>query len=176
MIKPTNIICNASPLIALGKLNRLDILATLYPTVLITTQVYHEVIIQGIKQDATDAMTVRLFFESCQWPVLEISEVVLSSYHPSMFLDPGEISVLALARTLPDPLVLIDDEIARSEARHLKIQVRGTLGLLVQAYKERHIPYNQVELLIQTIAVRPDIWIGAKLCDEVLASLRKMEI
>jgi len=30
---------------------------------------------------------------------------------------------------------------------------------------------TQVELLIREIAARPDIWIGAGLCEQVLASL-----
>ena len=31
---------------------------------------------------------------------------------------------------------------------------------------------NRLELLRHEIAARPDIWMGAKLCEQVLASLR----
>ena len=31
---------------------------------------------------------------------------------------------------------------------------------------------NRLELLLREIAARPDIWIGARLCEQVLASLR----
>jgi predicted nucleic acid-binding protein len=79
--------------------------------------------------------------------------------------------ILALARTLANPLLLLDDEVARSEARRLKLRICGTLGLLVQAYREKLLSFSQVELLIREIAVRPDIWIGARLCEQVLASL-----
>ena len=65
-----------------------------------------------------------------------VPEAVLSSYTPPVILDPGETEVLALARTLKDPLVLLDDEVARAEARRLKLRVRGTLGVLVHAYRE----------------------------------------
>jgi predicted nucleic acid-binding protein len=57
---------------------------------------------------------------------------IISAYTPSYTLDLGEIEVLALARTLIDPLVLLDDEIARSEARRLNLKISGTLGILVQ--------------------------------------------
>jgi len=79
--------------------------------------------------------------------------------------------VLALAQTLTDPLVLLDDEVARTEARRLGLDPRGTLGILVHAYHKNLVSFDQVELLIHEIAVRPDIWISARLCEQVLASL-----
>jgi predicted nucleic acid-binding protein len=72
--------------------------------------------------------------------------------------------------------VLLDDEIARAEARRLKLRVRGTLGVLTQAYHNGLLSFPQVELLIHEIAARPDIWIGARLCEQVLASLRKAAV
>lgn len=103
-------------------------------------------------------------------------DVVLSAYTPPVVLDPGETEVLALAQTLTDPLVLLDDEVARAEARRLKLHLRGTLGILVHAYRKGLLSFGQVELLIHEIAARPDIWIGIKLCEQVLASLRKPEV
>jgi len=35
------------------------------------------------------------------------------------------------------------------------------------------LSFHQVELLIQEIAARPDIWIGARLCEQVLQALRE---
>jgi len=47
-------------------------------------------------------------------------------------------------------LVLIDDEIARSEARRLQLRVHGTLGILVQAYQQGLLSLlPQVKLLFQ---------------------------
>jgi predicted nucleic acid-binding protein len=50
--------------------------------------------------------------------------------------------------------------------------VRGTLGILVQGYRQDLLSLAQVELLIHEIAARPDIWIAARLCEQVLASVR----
>jgi hypothetical protein len=47
------------------------------------------------------------------------------------------------------------------------------LGILVQAYRQNLLSFSQIELLINEIAARPDIWIGAKLCEQVLTSLRQ---
>jgi predicted nucleic acid-binding protein len=165
------VLCNAGPLIALGKLNRLDLLADLYDEVQITRAVYDEVVTQGLGQGMPDALAVQLFWQRQKWPVVDVPPAVLSVYKPPVILDPGETEVLALAQTLKDPLVLLDDEVARDEARRLKLRLRGTLGILVQAYRKGSLSRVQAELLIQEIAARPDIWIGAELCEQVLESL-----
>lgn len=166
------VLANAGPLIALGKLNRLELLADLYCDVQTTPVVYDEVVTQGLARGAPDALTVRLFWQRHGWSVVEVSSVVLDAYMPPVILDAGEHELLALAQTLTDSLVLLDDEVARAEARRLQLQVRGTLGILVQAYRARLLTFDHIELLIQEIAARSDIWISAKLCEQVLASFR----
>lgn len=167
------VLCNAGPLMTLGKLNRLDLLADLYGEVRTTRAVYDEVVTQGLARGASDAFVVRLFWQRQAWPVVEVPDAILSVYSPPVVLDPGETEILALAQTLREPLVLLDDEVARGEARRLKLRVRGTLGVLVQAYRRDLLSFGQVELLIRGIAARPDIWIGAKLCEQVLESLHR---
>jgi predicted nucleic acid-binding protein len=71
--------------------------------------------------------------------------------------------------------VLLDDETARAEARRLKLRVRGTLGVLTQAYRSKILSFPDVELLLQEIAAGPDIWISARLCEQVLQTLRESE-
>jgi predicted nucleic acid-binding protein len=166
------VLCNSGPLMALGKLNRLDLLAELYNEVQVPKAVYNEVVSQGLARGAPDALIARLFWQRQRWPVVEVAPEVLSAYEPPVILDPGEREVLALAQTLADPLVLLDDEVARAEARRLELRVRGTLGVLVQAYRRGVLSLSQAEWLLNEIAARPDIWIGAKLCSQVLRSLR----
>lgn len=167
------VLCNASPLAALGKLNRLDLLAGLFEKVQITRAVYDEVVTQGLSRGAPDASTVRRFWRRQQWPVVDVPQSVLSAYTPSVVLHPGETEVLALAQSLADPLVLLDDEIAREEARRLKLRLTGTLGIIVKAHRGGLISPDQADLLIREIAARPDIWIAARLCEQVLASLQE---
>jgi uncharacterized protein len=168
----TTVLCNAGPLIALGKLNRLELLAELYGQVRIPRTVYDEAVTQGLALGMPDARTIRLFWQAKGWPIVEVTAVALAAYMPPVILDPGETEVLALAQMLPDALVLLDDETARSEARRLKWRVRGTLGVLAQACHAGILSLPEVELLIQEIAARPDIWISAKLCEQMLQALR----
>lgn len=156
---------------ALGKLNRLELLVDLYSEVRIPRTVYDEVVTRGLIRGAPDAFTVRLFWQRQAWPIVDIPEANLATYKPTVTLHRGEIELLAFAQMLNDPLVLLDDEVARTEARRLGLRLRGTLGILVQAYRRGFLSFSQVELLIHEIAARPDIWISAKLCQQVLDSL-----
>jgi len=165
------VVTNAGPLIALGKLNRLDLLTDLFRKVQVPRAVYEEVVVQGLTRGASDARNVQLFWQQQQWPIVDVPETILAAYSPPVILDPGETEALALAQALPDASVLLDDEVARAEARRLNLRVRGTLGILVQSYRQDLLSLAQVELLIREIAVRPDIWIADKLCAQVLASL-----
>jgi len=134
--------------------------------------VYEEVVTQGLLRGASDALVVRLFWQRRGWPIVDVPDAVLSAYHPSVILDPGETELLAWERTLADPLVLLDDEVARADARRLELPVLGTLGTIAWAFRRSLLSLDQAEMLIEEIAARPDIWIGAKLCTQVLASLR----
>jgi hypothetical protein len=158
---------------ALGKLNRLDLLAGLFGQVQIPRAVYDEAVTQGLVRGAPDALTVRLFWQRQQWPIVDVPEALLSAYVPPVVLDPGETELLALAQSLADPLLLLDDEVARAEARRLKLRLCGTLGILVRAYRQDLLSLDQTELLIREIAARPDIWVAARLCEQVLASLSR---
>lgn len=171
MNRDSIVICNTGPLIALGKLNRLDLLDDLYSQVLMPDAVYTEVVTRGLVRGEPDARLVRQFWHQQQWPVVPVSDESMKAFAPSVILGQGESAVLALALTNTNSLALLDDEVARKEARRLGIRLRGTLGVLVEAYRHGHLSFAQIELLLLEIAARPDIWISAHLCQEILAQL-----
>jgi predicted nucleic acid-binding protein len=165
------VLVNAGPLIALGKLNRLDLLVDLYKVVQIPRAVYREVVVDGIAQGQPDALSVRLFLEIRGLPFVEASEEVLHSYSHAVILGAGETELLSLALDLEDVLVLLDDEEARAEARRLGLAAKGTLGILVEAWRAGLLSFQETEFLILEIAARPDIWISERLCRQVLEQL-----
>lgn len=173
MTATRRIISNAGPLMALAKLNRLDLLANLYAEVEAPAAVYREVVTQGLARGAPDARIVQLYWERRGWPIIEVPERLLADFHSSVVLDAGEIEVLALASDDTNAMVLIDDDLARREARRLEVEAKGTLGVLVQAFRRKLVSFEETELLIQQIAARPDIWISTRLCEGVLNGLEK---
>jgi uncharacterized protein len=169
------VISDAGPLIALGKLNRLHLLADLYKVVHIPKAVYHEAVIEGAAREASDSVNIRLFLAHHRFPILDASEAVLRRYGPQSILGAGERQLLSLAKTLPgsDVLVLLDDEEAREEARRLALPIKGTVGVLVQSYREGLLPFDELEILLLEIAARPDLWISEKLCRQVIEQLKQ---
>jgi predicted nucleic acid-binding protein len=169
-LKP--VLVNAGPLIALGKLNRLPLLAQLFGKVHVPQAVFDEAVVEGARRNTPDALIIRLFLQHYSFPILDLSELASRSYVPAWELGAGERQLLALAQSFPAALVLLDDELAREEARRLGIPVKGTIGILVQAFREGLLDTEEVELLLLEIAARSDIWISEKLCRRVLDQLR----
>jgi hypothetical protein len=64
------VLSNAGPLIALAKLNRLDLLETLYLQVQIPRAVYTEVVTQGLRYGASDALLIKAFWQDRGWSII----------------------------------------------------------------------------------------------------------
>ena len=166
------VLCDSGPLIALAKVGRLRLFLDLWGTVHITEQVYQEAVALGHSLGAPDALTIRLFWQKHRLPIIAVPDDVLTAYKPSITLDPGERATFAHAITLKEVLVLFDEEAARTEARRLGLPVKGTIGVLVEAHRRALLTFPEIELLLNEISVRPDIWISSNLCARVLKSLR----
>ena len=166
------VVSNAGPLITLGKLGQLSMLLTLYGDILIPREVYNEVVINGLRLGADDAPAVDFLV---QQSYIQVVEVVLPSPLPAwaQSLDAGEIEVIVLGQQQAADWVLIDNEHARKAAREVGLPLKGTVGLLLEAWRQGHLSLQAFELLIQEIKHRPDLWISAQLCDRALAQARQ---
>jgi predicted nucleic acid-binding protein len=67
-------------------------------------------------------------------------------------LGPGELAAMALALENPDRFILLDDALARRIAQAAGLTVWGTLGILLEAKRQRLIEYVEpsVNRLIET--------------------------
>jgi predicted nucleic acid-binding protein len=133
-----NVVSNAGPLIALGKLGQLSMLLTLYGDILMPRQVYHEVVINGLRLGAADAPAVDFLV---QQDYIRVVEVALPSPLPAraQSLDAGEIEVIVLGQQQAADWVLIDNEHARKAAREVGLPLTGTVGLLLEAWRQGHL-------------------------------------
>jgi predicted nucleic acid-binding protein len=119
-------VVNASPLITLAKVGRLDLLTDPDRTVIVPSAVVDEVL-AGPEGDPA-----RLAFETS--PPAEIRVAPSDPAVLAWNLGLGESAVLSLARTT-NTLAVIDDLEARVAARVLGVRFTGTLGLVVQAVR-----------------------------------------
>lgn len=130
-------VLNASPIIALAKIERLDLLLSMCHSVLVPKGVADEVLSSPSQDPARQAL-------ESGWgaPYVEVTrdpEVI------EWGLGAGETEVLSLARQKRATAV-VDDRAARVACKVFGIPVIGTLGIVLQAYVRQLIP-SAVEVL-----------------------------
>jgi predicted nucleic acid-binding protein len=163
---------NAGPLMALGKLGHLDLLYRLFGQVGFSTSVYQEVVIRGSQRGYPDALLIEMALQREHLVVLDVIADDLPSDITSLPLDAGEKETIYLATRVPNSLVLLDDLKAREEAKARKLAVKGTVGVLVQAYRISLVTLGEIGTIFEAIIANDDIWIASSLCREVLSQLK----
>ena len=86
-------------------------------------------------------------------------------------LDTGERDTLALALIMGKVSVLMDESIGRACARGYGLAVRGSLGILVEAFRQNLLDKDRLRLALNEMSRRPDIWISSTLVERVLREL-----
>jgi predicted nucleic acid-binding protein len=165
------VVTNSGPLMALGTLGLLELLSQLYGQVRLPTAGYLEVVVRGSERGSPDAFLTQRAIQRGQLVVVEVSDADLPSDIAALPIDAGEKQALYTLRDQAG-LLLLDDLKAREEAQARGLNVRGTLGVIIQAYRAALLNFDEVETMIQTIIARDDIWIAEGLCRVVLAKLR----
>lgn len=163
------VVTNSGPLMALGKLGHLDLLERLYEQVVMPAAVYDEVIVKGFARGCLDAYQIKLAIQRKYLVVMDCK-----APHPQVEYLPlhkGEKDVLKLALDNRSSLVLMDDMIAREHAQVFGFQVKGTLGVIVSAYRDKLLSIDEVQIILETIMRRNDIWIASGLCQSILTRL-----
>lgn len=120
------VIADTSPLQYLFQLDLLDLLPALYGRILVPDAVVRELAAGRSRGVALPEVS------SLSWITIRktVSPRILLM---APDLGAGEREVLALAVEISDPLVVLDDALARRFARRLELPLTGTLGLLLKA-------------------------------------------
>jgi len=144
----SGIVSNATPLIYLAKVGKLDLLRRVFGEVFVPKEVQVEVVDKGKQLGERDAYAVENairegWLRVSQADVLEVP----------IELEPGEIAVLSLAKKLGVKEVLVDEVSARTAARLLGLTPRGTVFILLKALEKKDMDLDGfIETLNQMIA------------------------
>lgn len=133
-------IVNASPLILLGKIHRLDLLEKLCPSFVVPTAVSLE-ILAGPDNDPAKVWIQSESACARIVPVTSLPEEIIA-----WDLGAGESSVIALASSLASSICVLDDLAARNCAEVFHLPVIGTLGVLLKAKVAGIVPRLQPEI------------------------------
>lgn len=121
------VVVNATPLISLALVDRLNLLKVLFEEIIVPNAVYDEVVRQGAGKTGADQVA-RLPWLTVMRPD------IYSGIDLQLFgLDTGETEVLLLAQQIQPDWVIIDERLARRVALAMGLPVKGTLGLLLSA-------------------------------------------
>ncbi len=167
------VVSNAGPLMVFSKLNLLHLIKELYGKILIPQAVYEETVTDGIRYGFEDAYTLRLFLNHNNWKPQKLPEIPKKIAAAN--LDRGEKEAIALAIT-KSALLLMDEELGRAVAREQGLKIKGSLGVLVEAYRRKVIGFDQLQFHFIQIVNRKDIWISSKLCDKLLENIKNLHI
>lgn len=136
-----DVVCNASPLIFLAKIKRLDLL-DIY-SLHIPYQVEAEILKGIIKRKREDANLITEYLK--QRNIKPVKTTLLRDL-PN-FLGTGEKAVISLAVKEKIERVLIDESKARTVARFKGLKPKGTLGILWDSYKTEKLDRKTLEEL-----------------------------
>ncbi len=130
------VVTNSTPLIALSKIHRLELLREIYHSVYIPEEVYTEVVVNGVGKPGAAEVA------SADWvickPVIDKDQVLI--LHNRTLIDLGECGTIVLAQEIGAERIIIDDRVARKVAITKGLSVIGTFGVLRLAKARRIIP------------------------------------
>ena len=120
------VICNTSPLQYLHQIGQLRILPALAGQIVVPAAVEKE--LEAGRRSGIDLPDLK----TLEWIVIRKP---MSKQAVPLITDlgPGETEVLMLALESSDPIVILDDGLARRFAETLQIRLTGTVGLLLDA-------------------------------------------
>lgn len=150
------VVCNASPLIILGRIDRLDLLPALFGTVQVSSEVYEEVVVAGVGRPAAAAI------KAAKWIQVQppLTEVDLASWRTEARLGSGELATIALAKTLGADWTIVDERAARQLATKHKLKVIGCVGILELAYQRKLVTdlrATYARMLAEGVYISPNI-------------------
>lgn len=158
------VVSNASPLIGLTRIGRLQVLKELWQEILIPDAVYKETVTDGV-----DKAGGKDIADACgRW----IKVVSVNNRHEiealRAVLDDGESEVIAYGQEAHADLLILDNREPRLFAQAVKLMVMGTVGVIHLAWKRGLIqePINELYKL-----KNEGFWI-----DEALIDFIKKEI
>lgn len=141
-------VSDATVLIFLGKLGRLDDLAGAYDRVLIPPTVHEEVVIRGRELGAADAALVAEAIEAGWIAIREPASIDRVSAYG---LEAGETAALSLALERDHDVILADEESVREVARLVGLRPKGTLFFLLTALRDGRTDFDGFLSLLEAL-------------------------
>jgi len=156
------VVADSSPLIVLVNIGQIQILPTLFATVIIPPQIAAELSDGKRPQPIRDFMAARPGWLKIQAPTVIES---IPEIHE------GEQAAISLATELKADLLLIDERDGRTAALARNLAITGTIGILERAAEGGLLDLSAAFARIK----KTDFWISARLLDSELDRFRQQQ-
>ena len=141
------VVSDSTPLITLMKAARIDLLHALFGEVVIPEAVYQELTINSSFPEEA-----KLIRESAFITVVQVKDrKTVSVLQRATGLDLGESEAIVYADDNHADILLMDEASGRRVALDMGIEIMGSVGVLVAAYKGGYISVSEVDEAFQKI-------------------------
>ncbi|NIM18088.1 MAG: DUF3368 domain-containing protein [Candidatus Aminicenantes bacterium] len=123
------VVSNSTPLIALSKIDKLNIIKEFFDSIIIPDAVFIEVATDKKEREGKEEVLKAKWVQTQKVSNNLAVDILLVN------LDVGEAEAITLAKEIKADLLLIDDKDGRKAAKSLGIPVTGTVGLLLRYYR-----------------------------------------
>jgi len=161
------VVSNTTPIIALAKINKLEILEYLFGRIYISEGVYKELISNKKFIFEIEQITKSSFIITKEVKNRLAVELVQKMHG----LNIGESESIILFKELGGDLLIMDEKKGRKVASSLDIKLTGTLGILLKAKQEGII--IELKPLLEKL-IESNIRISHKLYKEILKSANEV--
>lgn len=169
-------VSNASPLIYLARIGKLSLLQQLFNQVQIPPEVKIEAIDRGKAEKYSDAYVIE---EALNEEWLKEHKLTHENSRKAKALmemtgiDLGEAQVIILAKQKKEKEALIDQSYVRKVAKHLGLNPRGTIFVIITATKNNLITKeNAKEMLVKLL--NANFYLSAKIYHEALTAIERL--
>ena len=138
------IVSNASPLIFLAKIGRLNLLNDY--EIIMPKQVYEE--INKGAEAKEDAQKIKTLVDKS---IIKVEEINIIDEIEQHSLGKGEKAAINLAISRKIDIILLDERKARRIAKFYKLKPKGTIGILIDAWRTNKITKEELKESIKKL-------------------------
>lgn len=167
------IVADASPLIALAKMQKLRLLRRMYGKVLIGQVVKAETVDAGKEISAPGVQQIEKAIDDGWIRIARLSareRRIMQGILAKSRLHDGEAESIALAASR-QLTVIVDDREARAFAEAAGARFLGTAAVLLQAFRKRCLSLGELEDAVQDLS--KTIWLAPAVVTEILRMARE---
>ena len=128
------VVADTTPLLYLSRIGRVSVLKALYQQIVVPRTVWDEAVVARPSAQGIEHLL------GAEWIVVsDQAERAGIDRSLEQALDAGEAAAITLAELLRAKILLIDERKGRAVARERGLNIRGTLGVLVDARRAGHL-------------------------------------